>query len=468
MKSLTAIAAVSSLALSAFPSLAQRAHAAGALAGPQPAARPNILVLVADDLGYADIGAQGARADIATPFIDSLARNGVRFTAGYATNPVCAPSRAALLTGRNQQRFGFEYNPGDENEAPANFGIPRAERLFSERLKEPGYATAAIGKWHVGYRAELQPRQRGFDTFYGHLNGAHHYMNNNDGVLQDNGRPLKRVTYTTTMFGDYAVDFVKRHQAGPWGMYLAYSAVHGRIRAPETYLQKFSHIADVKRRTLLAMMAAMDDTVGALLKTLRDTGQLERTLIVFISDNGGLPSVNASLNTPFRGGKGELYEGGIRVPFLMQWPDVIPAGLVYGRPVSAVDIAPTIMAAAGLPADGRLDGVNLLPFLSGKKTGAPHDALCWRVKDSLGWVIRQGDWKLFSNQKNSPKTLELYNLADDPGETTNLAEKHPGKVKELRAAWHAWDKDNIDPLWGTRKEISGKKKKSARAGSDTD
>ncbi|MDR0353978.1 MAG: sulfatase-like hydrolase/transferase [Opitutaceae bacterium] len=464
MKSLTAFAAVSALAFSAHPGLASRAHAADNPAGPQPSARPNILVLVADDLGYADISAQGARPDIATPCIDSLARNGVRFTAGYVTNPVCAPSRAALLTGRNQQRFGFEYNPGTEEEAPANFGIPRGERLFSERLKALDYATAAIGKWHVGYRPELQPRQRGFDTFYGHLNGAHHYMNNDDGLLQDNGSPLQKITYTTTLFGDYAVDFIRRHKAAPWGIYLAYSAVHGRIRAPESYLRKFAHIADVKRRTLLAMMAAMDDSVGGILNALRETGQLERTLVVFISDNGGLPSVNASLNTPFRGGKGELYEGGVRVPFLMQWPGVIPAGLVYDRPVSATDIVPTIMAAVGLPADPRLDGVNLLPFLSGKKTGTPHETLCWRVKNSLGWTIRQGDWKLFSNQKNNPKTLELYHLADDPGETTNLAEKQPGKVKELRAAWHAWDKDNIEPLWGNRKKLGGKKKKAARAG----
>ncbi len=435
--------------------------AAPALAAPAPdAPRPNILVLVADDLGYADISAQGTRPDIATPHIDSIARNGVRFTDGYVTNPVCAPSRAAILTGRNQQRFGFEYNPGTEQEAPPNFGIPLTERLFSERLKDLGYATAAIGKWHVGYKAELQPRARGFDAFYGHLNGSHNYVNNDDGLLQDNGVPLKKITYTTTMFGDYAVNFIKQNQSRPWGMYLAYSAVHGRINAPKEYQEKFEHIAGTRRRTLLAMMAAMDDTVGAILKTLRETGQLERTLVIFISDNGGMTAVNASYNTPFKGGKGELYEGGIRVPFVMQLPGVIPAGLVYNKPVSAIDITPTIMGAVGLPEDKRLDGVNLLPFLDGKNTGTPHEALYWRVKDTLGWVIRKGDWKLFSNQKKKPKTLELYNLAEDPAEKQNLADAHPEKIKELRAAWHDWNNGNIDPGWGNRVRLTPKKNKA--------
>ena len=422
------------------------------------AALPNVLVIVADDLGYADLSAQGS-PDIRTPDIDSLAKNGIRFTDGYATNPLCAPSRAALLTGRYQQRFGFEYNPGDEENAPANFGIPLSEPLLSERLKQAGYATLAVGKWHVGFRPELQPSQRGFDRFYGHLNGAHQYVNNDDGLLIDDGKPIEHVTYTTTMFGDVAAAFVEKHQSSPWFVYLSYSAVHGKIRATEEYLNRFPDLADSKRRTLLAMMSAMDDSVGKVLKVLRETGQMDRTLIVFTSDNGGLPSVNASLNTPLRGGKRDLLEGGVRVPFLMQWEGVLSRGAVYRHPVSTIDIVPTALAAAGLPPDPKLDGVNLLPYVIGKISGPPHENICWRAQGAAGWAIRQGDWKLLYQARAKNPKLELFDLNSDIGETNDLAGDRPEKVRELRAAWERWNAKNIEPLWSGAKVA--KKKKGA-------
>lgn len=421
------------------------------------AVKPNILIIVADDLGYADLGVQGSR-DLRTPHLDSLAANGVRMTDGYVTNPLCAPSRAALMTGRYQQRFGFEYNPGNESEAPANFGVPLSEKMLSERLKEAGYTNLAVGKWHLGYRPEVQPRQRGFDGFYGHLSGHHGYLQNDDGLLTDDGTPLKEVTYTTDMFGERARDFMRDHSSSPWFVYLAFSAVHGKIQATQKYLDRFTSIPDRKRHILAAMMSAVDDNIGGLLSTLKETGQYDRTFIVFLSDNGGMPRVNASLNTPLSGQKGDLLEGGIRVPILMQWPDGLPRGLVYRQPVSAVDIAPTVLAAAGLPTDDKFDGVDLLPFLTGRDQAPPHEALYWRVQGAAGWAVRQGDWKLLFNAKTKRPVEALYNLRADPGETHDLAAAEPAKVAELRRAWEQWNERNIEPLWDGKR--AGTKKQS--------
>ena len=315
-----------------------------------------------------------------------------------------------------------------------------------------------MGKWHLGYRPELQPTQRGFDGFYGHLDGFHRYMDNDDQLLLGlDGKPLQKVTYTTDMFGQEANTFIREHAKGPWFVYLAFSAVHGRINAPQAYLDKFADIPDKKRRTLVAMMAAIDDNVGEILTTLKDTDQLDKTLVIFISDNGGYPEVNASLNTPLQGHKGDLLEGGIRVPFILQYPGVIPAGAVFTEPVAAIDIVPTALAAAGLPPEKKLDGVNLLPFLKGEASGAPHQQLYWRAKNAQGWAVRQGDWKLLYNQKVKNPKLELFDVRKDAAESVDLATAHPEKVAELKQAWDEWNKSNIDPLWEGRKKKKAEK-----------
>ena len=411
--------------------------------------RPNIVLILADDLGYAGIGCQGA-TDIPTPHIDALAANGVRMTDGYATCPVCAPTRAGLLSGRYQQRFGFETNPGPEAYADQNFGLPRSERTIAERLKELGYATGMFGKWHVGYKPGLTPPDRGFDEFFGFLSGANDYV---PPVGRRSARqPILRGTktveeneYLTDAFGREAVNFIERHKDHPFFCYVPFNAVHSPLQAASKYLKRFEHIADQKRRIHCAMVAAMDDNVGRVMEALRRHGLEERTLVIFLSDNGGPTPETTASNAPLRGYKGQVLEGGIRVPFIVRWKGKLPEGKVYDRPVLSLDIAPTVMAAAGNPAGpgDRLDGVDLTPYLLGTTTGAPHGALYWRFYDQR--AIRMGDWKLV--RANRETRWSLYHLKRDIGEARDLADREAGKVKELEAAWNAWNAELQDPLW---------------------
>jgi len=412
--------------------------------------KPNILLVVADDLGYADLGVQGCK-DIPTPNIDAIAHNGVRFTNGYVSCPVCSPTRAGLMTGRYQQRFGHEFNPGGEQASDPQFGLPLAEATLAERLKPLGYATGMFGKWHLGYRPEMQPQQRGFDEFYGFLGGAHTYLRAADRAgnpILRGTKPVSKMDYTTDAFARETVAFIDRHRDEPFFVYLPFNAVHNPLEAIEKYLARFTAIEDKKRRVFAAMLSAMDDGVGQVLTKLRERGLEENTLILFISDNGGPTLSTTSSNKPLRGYKGQVFEGGIRVPFVMQWKGHIPSGKVDDRPVISLDIHPTVLAAVNAPSqDPRLDGVNLLPFLGRETGGAAHDAracagLFWRYGEQ--WAARVGGWKLLRSENGSP---QLYNLADDISETTNLTAKNPEKVKELQSAYDEWNAKNIPPRW---------------------
>lgn len=410
------------------------------------AGRPNILVIVADDQGYNDLGVQGCM-DIPTPNIDALAKGGVRFTSGYVSGPYCSPTRAGLLTGRYQQRFGHEFNPGPAQTAGPEMGLALSETTLATRLKQAGYATGMVGKWHLGYQDKFHPLKRGFDEFYGFLGGAHSYLN----AKADMANPILRGTeainekeYLTDAFGREAVAYIDRHKEHPFFLYLTFNSVHTPMEATQKYVDRFASIQDEKRRTYAAMTSAMDDAIGQVLAKLREAKLEENTLIFYVSDNGG-PPVNASNNKPLRGNKAQTLEGGIRVPFFVKWPARLPAGKTYDRPVIQLDISATALAAAGIevPADAHLDGVNLLPHLTGQKEGSPHEALYWRFGPQT--AIRKGDWKLVRHIGS--QELELYNLADDIGEKNNLAQSQPEKFKELQMAWNTWNSQLKEPLW---------------------
>ena len=428
-------------------------------AGPS-SKRPNILLIVADDLGYGELSIQG-NPQIPTPNVDSLAKNGVRFTSGYVSGTYCSPTRAGLLTGRYQQRFGHEFNPGPAEQAVANFGLSLQETTLGDRLKAAGYATGWFGKSHLGYKPEFHPLKRGFDEYFGFLGGAHDYLDaagdSHNPILRGTNR-INNVDYTTDAFGREAIQFIEKHQAEPWFVYLPFNAVHAPLESIEKYLGRFSNIEDKKRRTFAAMLSAMDDAVGGVLAKIRQLGQEENTLIFFISDNGGPTAQTTSGNGPLRGFKAQTWEGGIRVAWMIQWKGHLPAGRVDDRPVIQLDIHPTALAAAGvaLKPEWKLDGVNLLPYLDGTKAEPPHAALYWRFGAQM--AIRKGDWKLVKGPGGgvgpgagqgaaTTEGAELYNLAQDIGEKNNLAAGQPGKVKELAAAWNAWNAELVEPAW---------------------
>lgn len=422
--------------------------------------KPNVLLIVADDLGYGELGLQG-NTQIPTPHLDSLARNGTRFTSGYVSGPYCSPTRAGLLTGRYQQRFGHEFNPGPALVAAKTFGLSLKETTLGNRLKEAGYATGWFGKSHLGYAPQFHPLKRGFDEYFGFLGGAHDYLDaagdSNNPILRGTNR-VSSVQYTTEAFGEETVHFIEQHRAEPWFAYLAFNAVHAPLESTEKYLARFPDITERKRHTFAAMLSAMDEAVGAVLGKIRELGQEENTLIFFISDNGGPTAQTTSGNGPLRGFKAQTWEGGIRVPYVIQWKGHLPAGRVDSRPVIQLDILPTALAAAGvaIQPEWKLDGVNLLPYLSGEKTGSPHEALYWRFGGQL--AIRKGDWKLVkapnmtrgsAGVRGTPTTsgAELYNLAQDLSEKHNLAEQEPETVRELAADWNRWNAELVEPAW---------------------
>jgi arylsulfatase A-like enzyme len=444
--------------------LAGLVSAAGSLSAAEPR-KPNVIVIVSDDQGYADLGVQGCK-DVPTPNIDSLAKNGVRCTNGYVSHPYCSPTRAGLMTGRYQQRFGHEFNTGPATNRTPGIGLPLTETTFADRMRAAGYKTGLVGKWHLGHAEDkFHPLNRGFDEFFGFLSGSHSYLRSGTGftAIFRGKEEVQEKEYLTDAFAREGVAFIERHAKEPFFLYWAFNAVHGPMEAAEKYLKRFPDIKDPKRQTYAGMLAALDDAVGQGLTTLRKHGLEENTLIFFVSDNGGPTAVNASDNTPLRGVKGTTWEGGIRVPFLVQWKGRVPAGRVYEPPVIQLDFLPTALAAAGVEArpDWKLDGVNLLPYLRGEKTGVPHDALYWRFGGSL--AIRMGDWKLVKTTggrggdgagaatRSGKATVDgavLFNLKDDIGEKTDVAAKHPEKAKELAAAWQKWNAQLADPLWG--------------------
>jgi arylsulfatase A-like enzyme len=432
--------------------------------------KPNVLLIVADDLGYGELSCQG-NPQIPTPRIDSIARSGVRFTSGYVSGPYCSPTRAALMTGRYQQRYGHEFNPGPARAASGTFGLSLTEKTMGDRFKELGYATGWFGKSHLGYLPPYHPLKRGFDEYFGFLGGAHDYLD----AAGDKQNPILRGTtrvseigYTTEAFGREAVAFIEKHRAEPWLCYLAFNAVHAPLESTAKYLSRFPNIEERKRRTFAAMLSAMDDAVGSVLDKLREHHLEEDTIIFFISDNGGPTGQTTSGNGPLRGFKAQTWEGGIRVPWMMQWKGHINGGQVDDRPVIQLDILPTALAAAAVAArpEWKIDGVNLLPYLRGEKSGLPHEALYWRFGQQI--ALRLGDWKLVKapgggvgpggrGGRASTAEAQLYNLKRDLGEKANLADKEPAKLKELAAMWENWNRELVDPAWGPRAGAAGKK-----------
>ncbi|HEY2413004.1 MAG TPA: sulfatase-like hydrolase/transferase [Pirellulaceae bacterium] len=428
----------------------------------QAADKPNVLVIFADDLGYSDIGVQGGR-DVPTPHIDALAAAGVRCTSGYVSCPYCSPSRAGFLTGRYQTRFGHEFNPhqGDEDK----LGLPLDQRTIADRLHAAGYATGLVGKWHQGFSPAHHPQSRGFDDYFGFLVGGHNFLLHKDAepkfgsaysqnLLYRSREVQKLDGYTTDLFTDEAVAFVDRHAQQPWFLYLAYNAVHTPLEVLKKYGDRVpATITDPDRRGYLSLLIGLDDSIGRLMTHLKKSGADKNTLVFFVSDNGGsgrkpFLAYNTAINTPLRGNKGQTLEGGIRVPFFASWPGRLPAGKTFDQPVIALDILPTACALAETTAGSDIDGVNLLPHLTGEKSGAPHAALYWRFGPQK--AVRRGEWKLvdwrdFDKKQNSG--WQLYDLLQDIGEQHDVASKNPQLVAELSGAWSEWDAKNVTPLW---------------------
>jgi arylsulfatase B len=463
----------------------------------QNADRPNIVLIVADDLGYGELGCYGGR-DIPTPHIDSLAARGVRCTSAYVTAPFCAASRAGLLSGRYQTRFGFEFNPiGEQNADPA-IGLPVAERTIADELRDAGYATALFGKWHLGGTARFHPMRRGFDEFYGFLHEGHSYVPRPwrgvttwlrrralpDGTQGRWTSPDRRLIYSThlnTNEPEYDADnpivrasqpvdehehltdaiareaerFIDRHKAEPFLLMLAYNAVHSPMQGTDAYLARFAHIEDVHRRLFAAMLAHLDASVGRVLEKIEQAGVADHTIVVFLSDNGGPTRELTSRNDPLRGGKGQLYEGGIRVPLVVRWPGKLPEGHVDAQPLTTLDLGATLLSSAGVSdvvKEHRLDGIDLLPRLAGERTALENRPLYWRV--GAKGALRQGDWKLVRD-RGGP--WELYNVTADIAEQTDLAAKHPERVRQLEAAWNQLDAEMAEPLWQPRRASRSRK-----------
>ncbi len=422
------------------------------------APRPNILVLVSDDHGYADTGFQGSK-EIPTPHLDRLRAAGIRCTSGYASHPFCSPTRAGLMTGRYQQRFGHEMNPNYDT-SDAREGLPLSETLLPAQLRQAGYVTGWIGKWHLGATAAHTPQARGFAETFGFLGGGHQFQNWKPGPgeyvipLRRNGDVVEAEGHLTTQLGREAVSFLGRHTNQPWFLYLAFNAPHSPQQPTPEARARFADIPGT-RGAYCAQVSLMDDAIGLVLDALETTAQRERTLVFFFSDNGGQTAEGTKAdNGPLRGAKGETYEGGVRVPYLVSWPARLAAGTTYDQPVSSLDVFATALAVAGvtMPADKTYDSVNLIPFLAGDAKGAPHERLFWRVGGGVKYGLRAGDWKLVRNKDQPP---ELFNLATDLGEQHDLAAAEPAKLRELVNALDAWDQTLVPPAFrglGQRKE----------------
>lgn len=414
--------------------------------------KPNILLIVSDDHGYGDVGFQGCK-DIPTPHLDQLAREGVHCTSGYVSHPYCSPTRAGLMTGRYQQRFGHEnnpsYKPNDHKE-----GLPMSEKLLPEFLASAGYKTGWIGKWHLGAAPEFRPENSGFAETFGFIGGGHKYLNWQVNPkmeylvpIERNGKPVEVTEHLTVAFGKEAADFVKRHKGEPWFLYLAFNAPHLPHEPTAERLARFASIQDPIRRKYAAQVSLLDDAIGETLEALRASGQEKDTLVFFFSDNGGPikeGKTNGSSNAPLRGGKGDVYDGGIRVPFVVKWPAKFPAGATYDQPVISLDVFATALAVAGapMPADKKYDGVNLVPFLSGEDKQAPHDLLYWRSK--WIWALRETDSKLVRIGKNAD---ELYDLKTDIGESKDLSQARSADARRLRSILDAWNRELIAPAF---------------------
>jgi len=419
--------------------------------------RPNVLLILTDDQGYADASFQKYHpAEISTPAIDQLAKSAVKFTNGYVSAYVCAPSRAGLLTGRYQQRSGF-YRAPDSRQ-----GLPLSEKLLPEVLEKNGYKTGIFGKWHLGLERPYYPTSRGFDSFYGFLgHGGHDYFDlncspgNEQTCIYRNDKPINDTGYLTDNLAREACNFIEDNTKSnaPFFLYLPFNAVHMPLEAPEKDIAKYN-TGDKDRDIQVAMIHRMDLAIGKVVEKLKETGVYDNTLIFFLTDNGGA-RVSKAVNTPLRDYKHSVYEGGIRVPFFISWPGKLTPG-TCDEPVIALDIMPTIFAALGidLPSDRIYDGHNIFPILNGKQKTPLHETLCWDGNDGI-WAIRQGKWKLLYNKQ---KMLELYDLSTDISETTDLSKKYPQTVDKLKTEFKAWRSQMGEPM-NKAKNKNRKKKK---------
>ncbi|GJM63811.1 sulfatase family protein [Persicobacter diffluens] len=442
----------------------------------QPAESPNIVIIVADDLGFNDVGFNGS-TEIYTPTLDQLAEDGVRFTNGYVTHPYCGPSRAGLMTGRYQARFGLEINLTNSPFDIYN-GLPLTETTFASRLQQSGYRTAAIGKWHLGGAPNFHPNNRGFDYFYGFLSGGHSYWpesvtTTHPLILKKTGKPHYSANegcfwpllrnnntaefeeYLTTALSRDAARWVKEGEA-PFCLYLAYNAPHAPLEAPKALIDKYAHIENKERRIYAAMIDAMDQGIGMVVDALRESGKLENTLIFFISDNGGIvkkdrdPSEPRQArhdwgdNSPYKGGKGSMLEGGTHVPFIAHWPDGLPKGIVYDQPVISLDITTTaVMLGEGDLSGHEMEGVNLIPFVNGKDRNPPHEALYWRMASGRQWAIRTPTAKYLKPRgETGIEGNMLFDMVKDPYEDQNIIKEQVELRRELAELWNKWNAHN--------------------------
>ncbi|TMM53419.1 sulfatase [Maribacter algarum] len=424
--------------------------------------QPNIILLFADDAGYADFGFQGSK-EMITPNLDKLASQGVRFTQAYVTHPTCGPSRAGLITGKSQYRFGYEENnvPTYMSEVSAadgaEMGLPVEEVTMADYLKKQGYATAVYGKWHLGGADRFHPTKRGFDVFYGFRGGARSYFEYTEGPAE----PLNKMErgfgnfeeskeYLTDAIANASLDFIERNTKAnkPFFAFLSFNAVHTPMDALPEDLAKFPKLTG-KRKIVAAMGLALDRAVGKVLDKLKELGIADNTLVVFTNDNGGPTDANASSNLPLSGIKATHLEGGLRVPFLMKWPGKLKPNTVYDFPISTFDLLPTFYSAAG----GNntelkdIDGVDLLPYINGVKTERPHQTLFWK-RDARA-VIRKGDWKFI---RFPDRPAELFYLPEDERELNNLADQEPERYLQMYKELFAWEATLERPRWLLKKE----------------
>lgn len=405
--------------------------------------RPNVIIILADDAGYVDFGFMGSE-DLETPEIDKLAQSGTLFTDAHVSATVCAPSRAGLIMGQYQQRTGFEAN------GTGGIGLSDKSITIADVFKNGGYRTYALGKWHLGEDVSDHPNNRGFDDFYGFLSGGRSYFPlenpSKDKMLQHNGKRVKFSGYMTDVLGEQSATFIKESskRKEPFFMYLAYNAVHTPMEAKKIDLSRFQGHT---RQTLAAMTWSLDENVGKLRKALEDVGALDNTLIFFLSDNGGAHN-NDSKTGPLKGWKGNKFEGGHRVPFIVSWPNTLPSNHTFNGLTSSLDIFKTATEAANLtiPTNHVVDGINLIPYLREEIPGNPHDKLYWRKLEEN--AVRVGDYKWILLDGYGSV---LYNIEDDLGETTDLTKLLTEKNDEMQKEFEEWDLKMKAPLWGEGK-----------------
>ena len=425
------------------------------------ACQPNVVLIFADDLGYADAGFQNQSQDVETPNMDRLAADGAIMTAGYVTAPVSGPSRAGLMTGRYQQRFGYHDNIGPfVREEGIVQGLPLDLKTMADYFKDAGYRTGMVGKWHDGDPIEYWPNNRGFEDFFGFNNGAANYWVGSRNMEKHQTKPYAAIyrndelvenfdEYLTDRFGMEAVNYIEKRKDEPFFLYVPFNAIHGPLQATDEDMERFKHIESVERRTAVAMNYNMDQNIGRILDKLEEHDLMEDTIIFFLSDNGGKEDDNYSWNHPLRGQKGSLWDGGIRIPFTVTWIGTIPAGQTLDEPVNALDILTTSLAAAGIEEkeEWQLDGFNLLPYLKGEEKQLEDRFLYWENPRNM--AIRDRDWKLIQPNKLRKKSQpQLFKISEDIGEQKNLIRKYPEEAARLQKAFNEWNADNEPSKWG--------------------